>query len=164
MVVLKVEKLSFTFPSNWLVSKYDDWKFYRKQFMHQFNGIQAVDVLAKDPNGRAYLIEVKDYRHPDSEKPSQLPQTIANKVLMTLAAMLPAKLKANDPNEAEMATAVLTCKSLTVVVHVELPRAHQPAVNPADLRQKLGQLLHVVDAHPKIVSQKNMRNLAWTVA
>jgi len=99
-----------------------------------------------------------------SEKPSQLPQTIANKVLMTLAAMLPAKLKANDPKEAEMATAVLPCKSLTVVVHVELPRAHPPAVNTADLCLKLKQLLHAVDAHPKIVSQKNRRNLAWTVA
>lgn len=162
--VLQVETLSFTFPAGWQASKYDDWSFYRNQFSRQHNGIQAVDVLAIEPSGTAYLIEVKDYRHPDTERPSQLPQAIANKVLMTLAAMLPAKLNGNNPAERTMADAVLTCQKLRVVAHIELPQAHQPAVNPADLKQKLAQLLRAVDAHPKVVSKNNMPGLGWAVA
>lgn len=161
---LQVEALTFTFPAGWQASKYDDWSFYRNQFARQYNGIQAVDVLAKEPNGTAYLIEVKDYRHPDTEKPSQLPQAIANKVLMTLAAMLPAKLNGNDPAERAMADTVLTCHKLRVIAHIELPQAHQPAVNPADLKQKLAQLLRAVDAHPKVISKHSMPGLGWTVA
>lgn len=161
---LQVEKLSFTFPTGWQASKYDDWSFYRNQFSRQHSGIQAVDVLAKDPKGTAYLIEVKDYRHPDTEKPSQLAQAIANKVLMTLAAMLPAKLNSNDPEECKMAGAVLSCNELRVIAHIELPPKHQPVVNPADLKQKLAQLLRAVDAHPKVVSKNNMLNLGWAVA
>lgn len=160
---LQVETLTFTFPAGWHASKYDDWSFYRQQFSRQSNGIQAIDVLAREPNGTAYLIEVKDYRHPDTEKPSQLPQAIANKVLMTLAAMLPAKLNANDPSERAMAKAVLTCLKLRVVAHIELAQAHHPAVNLADLKQKLAQLLRAVDAHPKVVSKNDMSGLGWTV-
>ncbi|MFN3631067.1 MAG: hypothetical protein ACK4XK_13595, partial [Casimicrobiaceae bacterium] len=69
---LRVEKLTFTFPAGWQASKYDDWSFYRNQFARQYDRIQAVDVVARAPEGTAYLIEVKDYRHPGTEKPSQL--------------------------------------------------------------------------------------------
>jgi hypothetical protein len=162
--VLQVEKLTFTIPAGWQASKYDDWLFYRRQFSRQHNGIQAVDVLAKEPNGTAYLIEVKDYRHPDTEKPSQLPQAIANKVLMTLAAMLPARLNGSDQAERAMADAVLTCNKVRVIAHIELPKAHQPVVDPADLKQKLAQLLRAVDAHPKVVSMTNAHGLGWAVA
>lgn len=161
---LQVARLTFTFPAGWQASKYDDWSFYRNQFSRQHNGIQAVDVLASAPNGTAYLIEVKDYRHPDTEKPSQLPQVIANKVLMTLAAMLPAKLNGNDPDERTIAAAMLTCRKLRVIAHIELPKAHQPTVDLADLKQKLAQLLRAVDAHPKVVSKNHMPGLGWAVA
>ena len=161
---LQVETLTFKFPAGWCTSKYDDWSFYRQQFSRQSNGIQAVDVLAREPNDTAYLIEVKDYRHPDTEKPSQLPQAIANKVLMPLAAMLPAKLNANDPSERAMAKAVLTSHKLRAVAHIALARAHHPAVDLADLKQKLAQLLRAVDAHPKVVSRNHMPSLGWAVA
>ncbi len=164
MTAIKVEKLTFTFPSDWQASKYDDWSFYRNQFGCQSPGIQAVDLLVRDANDTAYLIEVKDYRHPDTETPSELPKAIANKVLMTLAAMLPARLNGNDPDERAMAHAVLTCQRLRVIAHIELPQAHRPVVNRADLKQKLAQLLRAVDAHPKVVSMNDMSGLSWHVA
>lgn len=164
MPMLQIEKLIFTFPNGWVASKYDDWSFYRNQFSRQFNGIQAVDVLACDPaHQHAFLIEVKDYRHPGTDKPSELPQAIANKVLMTLAALLPAKLAASDAAERAVAKTVLRCRKLHVIAHIELPRARKAVVDPADLQQKLKQLLHAVDAHPRVVSSSNMRNLSWTV-
>lgn len=160
---LQVENLTFEFPAGWQASKYDDWSFYRNQFIKQRDGIQAVDILAKAPCGTAYLIEVKDYRHPDTEAPSKLPESIANKVLMTLAALLPAKLNGNNPHEQAMADAILRCKKLKVVAHVEQPVKYMPVVDPADLKQKLERLLRAVDAHPKVVSTDPKHDLGWQV-
>jgi len=164
MTTIQVERLTFTFPAGWLASKYDEWSFYRNRFARQFDGIKAVDLIALDPESTAYFIEVKDYRHPDTEKPSELPLAIAKKVLMTLAALLPVKLNGNDPGECAMAASVLSCRKLRVVAHVELPQSHRSVVDPADIRQKLAQLLRAVDAHPKVVSMNALRGLAWQVA
>lgn len=164
MPTLNVDGLNFTFPRTWQASKYDEWSFYREQFAKQGNGIKAIDVLALSDAGQAFLIEVKDYRHPEAEKPSQLPEVIATKVLHTLAAMLPAKLHGNDPAEQQLAASILTCASLKVIAHIEQPRKHRPVVDLADIKQKLRQLLRAVDAHPKIVSMANMGGLDWTVA
>lgn len=163
MPVLDIDGLIFTFPDDWNADKFDDWTFYRNHFSRQGNGIKAVDAVAIGPNKAAFLIEVKDYRHPDTEKPSQLAAAIAAKVLSTLAALLPAKLNATDPDEKRLAAAMLKCVSLHVVAHIELPPSHRPAVDLADLKQKLRQLLRAVDAHPKVVSMQNMQALGWNV-
>lgn len=162
MPALDIDGLIFTFPNQWSVTKYDDWSFYRNQFSRQ-GGIKAVDAIALDPNGSAFLIEVKDYRHPDTEKPSQLPAEIAAKVLHTLSAMLPAKLLATHPDEARLASDVLKCTSLRIVAHIEQPQRHRGVVDPADLKQKLRELLRAVDPHVKVVSMTKMQALPWTV-
>lgn len=164
MPQLNIDGLTFTFPQGWQASKYDEWSFYRNQFARQSNGIKAVDALALSPENAAFLIEVKDYRHPDAEKPSQLPNAIASKVLYTLAAMLPAKLNANERLEKQMSTEILGCASLRVVVHIEQPQRRHPVVDLADVKQKLCQLLRAVDAHPRMVSMSNMGGMAWSVA
>ena len=164
MVTIAIDGLIFTFPPDWQASKFDEWSFYRNQFSKQFNGIKAVDAIAIAPDRSAFLVEVKDYRHPGTEKPSQLPQAIANKMLHTLAALLPAKLHAAEPLEKALAAAMLNCASLQIVAHIELPPRHIPVVDLADLKQKLKQLLRAVDAHPKIVSTQNMCKLLWMVA
>lgn len=46
MPTLVVDGLNFDFPDGWQAGKYDEWSFYRKQFLKQGNGISAVDVLA----------------------------------------------------------------------------------------------------------------------
>jgi hypothetical protein len=163
MPVLDIDGLTFSFPDRWNASKFDEWAFYRNQFSRQGSGIKAVDAIAIDPNKHAYLIEVKDYRHPETEKPSQLPAAIANKVLHTLAAMLPAKLHASEAAEKKLAGDVLKCVSLRVVAHIELPPRHIPVVDLADVKQKLEQLLRAIDAHPKIVSMRDMKGVGWTV-
>lgn len=164
MKELDVDGLTFSFPESWDAQKYDEWVFYRTQFAKQRNGIKAIDILAINPDKCAYLIEVKDYRHPDTEKPSQLPAAIATKVLDTLAAMIPAKLHATDPEEKKLADAIVKCLSIRVVAHIELPQRHIPVVDVADLKQKLGQLLRAVDAHPKVVSMRDLKGMNWTVA
>lgn len=164
MPELNIDGLTFTFPDGWQAGKYDEWSFYRNQFAKQGDGIKAVDALALSPANVAFLIEVKDYRHPGANMPSQLPDAIANKVLCTLAALLPAKLKANDQAEQQLAAAILGCSSLRVIAHIELPQRHRPVVDLADIKQKLRQLLRAVDAHPSVVSMSNMGGIAWSVA
>ena len=164
MPALDIDGLTFTFPEKWKASKYDEWSFYRNQFAKARDGIKAVDAIAIDENKTGFMIEVKDYRHPDTEKPSQLPAAIADKVLHTLAAMLPAKLYAADPIEQRLAANLLGCSSLRVVAHIELPPRHHAVVDPADLKQKLRQLLRAVDPHVKVASITNMQGLAWTVS
>jgi hypothetical protein len=162
-VVRKVEKLIFTFPDGWEAEKFDDWAYYRKHFSRQMNGLKAIDLLAIGPDGVAYLIEVKDYRHPNTIKPIELADAIASKVLMSMAALLPAKFRANTPAERALATSVLECNDFKVIAHLELPQAHKPVVDPADIKQKLRQRLAAVDPHVKVVSMANMRGLAWSV-
>lgn len=163
MPTLDIDGLQFNFPDDWKVSKYDDWTFYRNHFSKQGPGIKAVDAIALSPGKDAYLIEVKDYRHPETEKPSGLAEAVANKVLYTLAAMLPARLHALG-EEKTLAKDMLRCSGLQVVLHVELPSGHrQSLVDLADIKQKLKTLLRAVDTNPKIVSIQMPRNTAWTV-
>ena len=163
-MIIDVDGLKFDFAENWQVSKYDEWSYYRNQFAKQFDGIKAVDLLAVSPKKITFLVEVKDYTHPDTEKPSNLPQAVADKVLNTLAALLPCSLLANDASEQAFAKQILLSKQLRVVLHMEQPRAHRPVVDPADILQKLKKLLRAVDAHPKVVSIQNNSILPWTVS
>lgn len=163
---IQEKQLTFIFQDGWVASRYDAWAFYRNQFVKLLDGIRAVDFIAIDPHGTAYLIEVKDYRHPDTVKHSQLAETIANKVLMTLAALLPCRLNGTDPNEQQVAKRTLKCKRLRVVAHIEYPdRGKQTDDYLADLRMKLEQVVRAVDAHPKVVTMQTMAKsgLGWSV-
>ncbi len=163
-----VDGLNFDFPDDWRVSKYDDWSFYRNQFSRMWNGIKSLDLLAIDPNKTAWLIEVKDYRINSRTKPSDLGEEIAHKVFDTLAAIIPAKTHATDSNEKQLARAVSTSRELRVVLHLEQPEKHSKlrprAINPADVQQKIRQLLKPVDAHPLVVDMSLMRDLEWNVS
>lgn len=160
---LHVDGLDFTFPEGWTASKYDEWSFYRGDMNRICNGLKAVDLVALSPEKHAYFVEVKDYRHPDTEKPSMLADAVAAKVLHTLAAMLPARLNAQDTDEKTLSHQLLKCLSLKIVLHVEQSEKHSRMVDPADLRQKLKQRLRAVDAHPKVCSVSHMAGLPWTV-
>lgn len=161
---LDVDGLLFSFPQGWRVSKYDEWGFYRNQFVRQQNGLRAVDLLVVAADDTAYLIEVKDYRNPSADKPSDLPSVLAEKVLHTLAAMLPARLGATNSAESQMASAVLAAKNLRIILHVEQPRRRIPLIDPADLQQKLKRLVRAIDPHVKVVSARNLGKLPWQVS
>ncbi len=163
----KIDGITFDFPDNWNVGKYDDWSFYRNQFSRMWNGIKAVDLIAVDPAANSlWLIEVKDYRVNQRTKPSDLGEEVALKVFDTLAGMLPAKVHANDVAEQNMAIHALSCKYLRVVLHLEQPRKHSKlfprSIDPANLQQKIRQLVKPIDAHPRVVEIASMDRLSWT--
>lgn len=163
-----VDGLHFSFPDNWHVGRYDDWGFYRNRFSKMWNGIKSLDLLAIDPDRTAWLVEVKDYRVHQRTKPSDLADEVARKVFDTLAAMLPAKIAAQDQAEKQIARAVVRATRLRVVLHLEQPlkpsKLYRRAIDPANVKLKLRQLLKPVDAHPFVVETNRMMGLAWTVA
>ncbi len=167
MTRLKVNGLSFTFPSDWSASKYDDWSFYRNQFGKMRDGIKAVDLVAVDPSATAWLIEVKDYREHVRTKPTELSAEIQKKVFDTLAALFPACVNANDRTEQQTARALLDAKKLRVVLHLEQPkkqsRLRPRAIDPVAVTQQLRRLLRPIDAHPLVAETGNMGPLEWNV-
>lgn len=167
MITHDVDGLTFSFPENWKIAKYDDWAFYRNQFSRMWNEIKAIDIIACDLSSTVWLIEVKDYRRTPRTKPTSLPHEVAGKVFDTLAAILPAKVNAANPEEKEMATQITSARRLRVVLHLEQPRQHSKlfprAIDPADIQQKIRKLLHPIDAHPAVVEKNAMSNSAWSV-
>lgn len=162
-----VDSLNFDFPNDWHVGKYDDWSFYRAKFSRMWNGIKSLDLLAISPAKTAWLIEVKDYRHYQRTKPSELSEEFGKKVFDTLAALLPAKVNADDPEEIDISKRILGAKKLRIVLHLEQPVKHSKlrprAINPADVQMKLRQILKPIDAHPILSEMANMGSLQWSV-
>ena len=167
MPTLQIDGLTFSFPAGWQISKYDDWAFYRSRFAKMWDGIKAVDLLAVSGDQVAWFIEVKDYRQHPRTNPSNLATDVAHKVFHTLAAMLPAKVGAADDEERRFAQMVGRANRLRVILHLEQPLKHSKmfprAIDPADVNQRMRQMLKPVDAHPVVVEMSRMRDLAWSV-
>lgn len=149
--------------------KFDDSQYYRDRFYKIQNGIRAVDIVAV--NGSiGYLIEIKDYRHPDTKdlKPNKLIEAIVNKVISTLSAMLPMKNNANISEEKNIAESFSKTSQIRVVLHIEIPPPRrtlkQSCYSFQEIQTILKRKLKPIDAHPEIVSQKNLKCLPWTVA
>lgn len=164
---VQVDGLTFTFPASWKISKYDDWAFYRKQFSKMWNGIKAVDLLAIE-NQVTWFIEVKDYRRSRRTKGLDLVDEVAQKVLYTVAAMLPAKVNASVTDENDFAGEVVKSTQLRVVLHLEQPlkqsKLFPRAFDPANVQIKLKSLVKPIDPHPKVVESTRMQGLAWTAS
>ena len=66
-----------------------------------------------------------------------------------------------------MAKALLGARQYRVVLHLEQPLKHSRlrprAINPADIQQKLRQLIKPIDAHPIVVERSDMNSLVWKV-
>jgi len=157
----------FDFPERWIASKYDDWAFYREHWSRIGNGIKSVDIVAVSPDRTGWLIEVKDYGEHPRTKPSDLAQEVVDKVLDTLAAILPAAVNATDDPERTLAFSLCRAERLRIVLHLELPaagsRLHRNAVDPADVLQKLRQRLKPVDRTPIVTAMAQMRGVPWRV-
>jgi len=101
VAIITEGNLSFTFEFD--AVKFDDTSYYREHFSRIQNDIAAVDILAVN-NGIGYLIEIKDYTHPDTENltSNDLIEAIIKKVISTLSAILPMKNSANNPAEKKL--------------------------------------------------------------
>lgn len=148
--------------------KFDDSLYYREHFSKIKNGIAAVDILAVD-NCTGYLIEIKDYTHPDTEslESTKLIEAIVNKVVSTLAAILPMKNNATSDDEKTLAKKFSKASQIQIVLHIENPPQRrtlkQSCYNFQEMEASLKMRLKPIDAHPKIVSKDNLKGLPWKV-
>lgn len=165
-VEIQEGKLLFNFEC--AAIKFDDSRYYREHFMKIQNGLSAVDILAVD-DGVGYLIEIKDYTHPDSKKLTldDLIDAVVGKVICTLSALLPMKINANYPNESELAGLFIQSQQIKVFLHIELPpptsKLQQSTWDFQAIQMKLKNRLKPIDAHPKVVAKKCPDRFPWLV-
>lgn len=151
--------LNFTFKQGTEASKYDDWVFYRNQFNSAFGGTKAVDIICVDTR-TAWLIEIKDYRLHARTKPQDLAAEVAQKVRDSIAGLVAAAANANDQDEKILARKLLSKRSWRIVLHLEQPvktsKLRPKAINPADVLNKLKNLLKTIDPHPLVVDNSQL--------
>ncbi|MFI3190484.1 hypothetical protein BCS42_02795 [Crenothrix sp. D3] len=158
--------LSFIFEFD--AVKFDDTSYYREYFSRIQNDIAAVDIVAVN-NGIGYLIEIKDYTHPDTENLSSndLIEAIIKKVISTLSAILPMKNSATDPAEKKIAKDFAKSSEIRIVLHIEKPPPRrtlkQSCYDFQNIETSLKRKLKPIDAHPKVVSKENLSGLPWVV-
>ncbi len=166
MAIITEGNLSFTFEFDAI--KFDDTLYYREHFSRIKNDIAAVDILAVN-NGIGYLIEIKDYTHPETENltSSDLIEVIVKKVISTLSAILPMKNSAGNPAEKKIAEDFAKSSEIRIVLHIEKPPARctlkQSCYNFQEIELSLKRKLKPIDAHPKVVSKENLKGLPWVV-
>ena len=174
-------QLTFDFPAGWRAEKFDDWSFYRTQFIkcsdartpcsrcnHQnVAGAKAIDILAIDGNSCCWSIEIKDYRRHMREKTIDLADEVALKVRDTLAALVAARVNANEANEKAIANAALQCSRLRVVLHLEQPAKHSKlfprAIDLTKVQQRLKQLVKAIDPRPLVIETGRMCGVDWSI-
>jgi len=167
---MTIQKGKLKFEFAFKAIKLDDSLYYRNSFMKVQNGLKAVDILAVD-NTTSYLIEVKDYTHPDTKQlePSKLIEDIVKKVVCSLAMLLPMREKSTNATEQEIIKEFLEKKELIIVFHIELPprrrTLRQSNYDLVDIRKRLkDKLKSIADGkNIKVVSKDNLKSLPWSV-
>ena len=161
------DNVCFSFPESWIVSKYDEWAFYKKQFQKILNGQKAVDLLALNQK-TLWLIELKDYRHFPRTKLMDLDKEIALKIRDTLSGLLSASFNANLLEEKNMACQFKNAEKIRIGLQIEQPKTNSKLFprffDIANLKLKLKSLLKAIDPHILVVdSQKNQDKAGWKI-
>ena len=162
MPTLYEKNLKHTFDVGWEVEKYDEWVFYRKQFL-SVPKTRGVDFLAIDPEENTlWLIELKDYRIGAKYlKETPLWDVVAFKVRDTLAEIMAAS-HADAYASHAFAKKAVHAKKLRVVLHLE-QNVHR-AFDRADVQQKLKSRVKAIDAHPLVVELDEPRTIRWIIS
>jgi len=160
MQSVDVDGLVFQFPAHWLMTKLDDWPFYRKHFGAMWDGIKAVD-LGVIHGDTLLLIESKDYRNQPKPKSTELMQRVGKKVVDSLACLMAAQHNAHDPGHQQFAAKACRCRSIQVVFHLEQPHRTQPRLTTFRSKrtkraqqEMLQQLIQPIDRRASVVSGK----------
>lgn len=150
MTTITEKRLTFAFPEDYYVTKYDKWEHYKifqnscnlrnkidtnekgkngiNQSVDDDNGSSGVDIIALHES-TLWLIEIKDYYRlglePNAqsidEKLSDLPYLIARKIRDSLAGLVSAKFKAEKQEEKDFSRLALDCNEIKIVLHIEMP-------------------------------------------
>lgn len=162
-----VDGITFIFPDQWEVFKYDEWSFYRNRFQSMAEGQKAVDIVAVEKNkNELWLIEVKDYRQHRRTKAVDLPLETALKVRDSLAGIFTAAKRSDDSTEKCQAENCLSVNNIKVALQLEQPvknsKLFPRAIDISNISLKLKSLVKAVDYHPLVIdSNKNQNKAGW---
>jgi len=161
------ETLTFEFNDDWLVTKYDEWSYYRNQFIKISDGTKAVDLLAISPDHTLWLIEVKNYRRAPRTKEMPIREEILKKVCDTLAAILPAQCNASDDDEYNYAKEAVKARKIRIILYWEqskhISKLFPQKLSLPDIQNQLKIRLKPIDPHPKVVDAQTSSHLPWRV-
>jgi hypothetical protein len=192
MPTIKEGALTFHFPNSWKAVKLDDWSFYHNQFIRlssglrqpcggcgaelrckncdtvKTQGVRAVDIVARDAEATLWLLEVKDYRLSPRTKAIGLADEVALKVRDSLALLVAAAVSASEPKERSFARDALKRERICIGLHLEQPKQHSKlfprVIDPADVLQKLKQLVRSIDPHPRVFELGTNVTAPWVVS
>jgi len=171
MTTLTVDNFTFEFPDTWSVVKYDDCKFYRKQF-GQLQDVKGVDVLTI--GNELFIIEAKDFRNFRIQNKGrianqELALEIAKKIRDTVAALYGAHRHGN-PDLAPYCHYLFkqSRRPIKVIFLLEEDRPPTPHKSAkkirSDLLIKIKQGLGYLDVHCNLHTLSDIsRHYGWTV-
>lgn len=167
MQTIYTDGLSFEFPDSWQATKYDNWSFYKNQFITMNDGIKAVDLAVFDDNNTLWLIEVKDFRRHERQNTTPLHEEVWKKVYDTIAGLFAAKCNAVNEEQTFAQETAKSCK-IRVVLHMEQPtpssKLYQKSLASADILQQLRRKIKPIDPHPLVISKSTIPpSLQWSV-
>ena len=123
--VIVERRQRFVFPAGWRAWKQDETTFYRKRFQSLPSNPESVDIVAIDPDGCCWLIEIKDYRVGTLDLPqiSDWCKMLSGKVCGTLACLITAACRPEKTEiDIQNAQAAIAASRFRIVLQVELPR------------------------------------------
>lgn len=174
MTDFKERNLTFHFPEEASVEKFDGWQFV-KNFQNQHQGTKAVDLIALHPEHEScWLIEATDYRIFANQraidkvnKPSVLVDEFEKKIKDSLVLLDAAKVSAPQAQQL-FAQDVLAKAQKRAVFHIE-PHIKTPNLCPApehlaDIKSALKQRLRDIDRNPIVMSMaRPSKQVFWLV-
>lgn len=140
MQVFQEQDRIFSFPDTWQVLHYDEGGF-RREHMSQYD---AVDFVAIHPDGKLFMIEVKDFRgysiqNRDKILNGDLYVSIGKKVVATVAGLMIGHCRKNlvsySPFASLLSVATSQIRIIALVEH-DYPQRHPCALSLASNRIK----------------------------
>lgn len=177
MVAIVEGRYTYQFPPGWTATKYDQDRFYIKQFQRiglvdvGSQGMKAVDVLAFGDGSELWLIEQKDYTGGGAQiKAGELLTAMADKVVGTLACLVAARTNGQNGSASQLlADQALKKTKIRCVLHVEQPtkpsKLFPLVIDPKTGRDKLRRALGAIDSHAELGDQTslNAKSFSWSI-
>lgn len=185
-MVIRENRLEFSFPDDTLAIKYDDTLFYRNRYGKIPNS-KGVDILALAPT-TTYIIEVKDCSETaesqdkwrrsfsETEGMNKLVEEIALKVAHTCAALMgvstfrdqcEAAAKLEPIAESLTDGCIAQCeRKLLVILHLEGDfscRTRPTSAIFRDLKVRLQRKLHWLNCNVDVVNSSTSRSRDYAV-
>ncbi|MDR2891489.1 MAG: hypothetical protein LBV80_00125 [Deltaproteobacteria bacterium] len=164
----------FSFPKEWIVEKYDAWRFVKYDVGDEhlgFNGIKekgikSVDFCAIDTDSCLWLIEVKDFRKGRKDNDIGIFNNIVDKILYSMSGLFAARYTAERETEKKFAQQAATTQKMRFVLQIEVQTTtdfDSYFIDIADIQHKMEQKLSRIAPNPIVASMNNLQGLPWNV-